>query len=231
VIIPPLRLMGGVLALLALLLLLEWTIPGTADSAAPATALHMLRGSPKTPLVTRATGNWAIAVLDRPLFSISRRPPKAAAGPSEAAPDEARLSGILIGQFGKRAIFAPQGGGKPLVLAEGAQVNESTIRAIQADRVILASGAVLQPAFDHNRVPTTYTPPFQPGVPNFPNPGFGGGVIAQPGFPRIPQIAPVPQPEGDASQPTMADGQAPAPVQPMPPMPMFRAQNFPNRRE
>jgi hypothetical protein len=167
-------------------------------------------------------------VLDRPLFSISRRPPKATAGPSAAAPDEARLAGILIGRFGKRAIFAPQGGGKPLVLAEGSQVNESSIRAIEPDRVILASGAVLKPEFDRNRVPTAFTPPFQPPVPNFPAPGFVGGNVAQPGFPRIPQIPQLQQPDGEAAQAPPPDGQ---PAQPPQPIPMFRGQNFPNRRE
>jgi hypothetical protein len=221
----PLRLTAGVLAALALCLLLEWTLPGNADIAAPAAAPHALRASPKAPLAARQAGTWAEAVLERPLFSISRRPPKVAAGPSEAAPDEARLSGILIGRFGKRAIFAPQGGGKPLVLAEGSQVNESSIRAIEPDRVILASGAVLKPEFDRNRVPTAFTPPFQPTVPNFPGPGFVGGNMPQPGFPRIPQMPPQ---EGDANQPAPADGQA---AQPQPPVPMFRGPNFPNRRE
>jgi hypothetical protein len=224
-IVAPLRLMAGLLTVLALVLLLEWTVPGNADTAAPAAALHVLRGSPKITLATRAAGNWAAAVLDRPLFSISRRPPKVTAGPSEAAPDEARLAGILIGRFGKRAIFAPQGGGKPLVLAEGSQVNESSIRAIEADRVILASGAVLKPEFDRNRVPTAYTPPFQPAAPNFPAPGFVGGNVPQPGFPRIPQM---PQPDGEAGQVSPADGQ---PAQPAQPIPMFRGPNFPNRRE
>jgi hypothetical protein len=227
-IVAPLRLMAGLLTVLALVLLLEWTVPGNADTAAPAAALHVLRGSPKITLATRAAGNWAAAVLDRPLFSISRRPPKVTAGPSEAAPDEARLAGILIGRFGKQAIFAPEGGGKPLVLGEGAAINESVIRSIQPSQVVLASGAVLTPSFDKNRTPSApFIPGFQPPAPGF-QPNFPNGMMPQPGFPMQRSVMPPPQAETN-------DG-APPPGVPVPgmtqPVPVFRGpMPIPQRRE
>jgi hypothetical protein len=114
-----------------------------------------------------------------------------------------------------------------LVLDVGAAVNESTIRSIDPDRVVLSSGTVLMPAFDKNRTPTVYTPPpFQPPVPNFPNPAFVNGNIPNAGFPlpRMPQPPQVPQPqEADPGQP--GEGQ------PVPVAPPFRGPIIPNRRE
>jgi hypothetical protein len=226
VIVVSLRLGVGVMAALGLALLLEWTLPDGGGDAAPVAALRLARGAPKTPLIERAAANWAETILARPLFSASRRPPRVAAGArDDSAPDEARLSGIMISRFGRRAIFAPAGGGKPLVLGEGAQVNQSTIRSISPDRVVLASGTVLVPAFDKNRVPTAYTPPFQPPVPNFPNAPFVNGNIPNGGFalPRMPQPPQIQPQEAQPGQP--GDGQA------VPPAPPFRGPIIPNRRE
>jgi len=220
VIVAPLRLLAGVMGALALVVLLEWTWPGGGEVAAPA-ALRLAHGSQKTTSIERQANAWADTILARPLFSAGRRPPHAAAGArDEAAPDEARLAGIMIGRFGRRAIFAPSGGGKPLVLGEGAEVNESTIRSIEPNQVVLASGAVLHPEFDKNRVPTAYAPPFQPPMPNgtFPN---APGPQPNFAFPRIPQFQP---PQADQAQPGAPDGQ-PAPA------PMFRGPMNPNRRE
>jgi hypothetical protein len=226
VIIAPVRLLSGALVVMMLILLLEWAQP-SGGAAAPMAALRLMHDSPKMKLAERAASRWATVILARPLFSASRRPPHVAAGArDEAAPDEARLSGILIGGFGRRAIFAPSGGGKPLVLGEGAAVNESTIRSIQPDQVVLASGIVLRPAFDKNRVPTAFTPPFQPPMPSFPNAGFGNGAGPQPNFafPRVPQLPQLAQPEAEPAQPGAAEGQnVPAPA--------FRGPFIPNRRD
>ncbi len=223
-IVAPLRLLAGVMAALALVVLLEWTWPGGGEVAAPSAALRLTHGSQKTPSIERETNAWAATILARPLFSAGRRPPRVAAGSrDEAAPDEARLAGIMIGRFGRRAIFAPGGGAKPLVLGEGAEVNESTIRSIEPGQVVLASGAVLRPEFDKNRVPTAYTPPFQPPMQTMPNGAFPNGGGPQPNFafPRIPQFQP---PQADQAQPGAPEGQ-PAPV------PVFRGPMNPNRRE
>lgn len=211
-IVVSLRVLGGLCGALALVLLLEWVVPASDGVGQPASPLRLLKGAPKASLQARAVGDWADVVLARPLFSISRRPPRVEAGGQTAAnAGAARLSGILIGPLGRRAIFAPEGGGKPLVVAEGGEVNDSTIRSITPDAVYLASGAVLKPSFDKNRVPTAYTPPFQPVMPpNFPTPGF-----------PMQRVMPQPQ-EGEAAPPP--DGQPQ-------PMPMFRGGMAPPRRE
>jgi hypothetical protein len=226
-ILPRLRLFAGLIAGLSLVLLLEWVVPGGAGPVGMANGVLIPVHGSQPPPPERDAGGWATAILARPLFSISRRPPKLAAGRhDEAGQSEARLSGILIGRFGRRAIFAPDGAGKPMVLAEGASVNESTIQKILPDQVILASGTVLRPAFDHNRVPA-YTPPtaFLPVAPNFQNPAFPNGgftppTFNAPGF-NAPGVQPAPQND--------ADGAAPNPMPPAPPM--FRGPMIPQRRE
>jgi hypothetical protein len=232
------------LGALTLVLLLEWVWP-SGGGAGPVAGLHLPRGAPKASLQARAVAEWADTVLARPLFSISRRPPRVetSAG-STAAPDQARLSGILIGRFGKSAIFAPDGGGKPLVLGEGAAINESTIRSILPNQVILASGAVLKPSFDKNRVPSTpfVPPPFQPGMPNFVPPAFPNGQMPGPGFGG--QRSVMPQPEAgstenpqpdDVPPPNLPPPNVPPQNVPVPgmqtPVPVFRGPIHPQRRD
>jgi hypothetical protein len=215
------RLLSGLIGFLAVILALEWLLP---DPPPPAgTPVALLRSRPPAAIATRDTGDWVETVLARPVFSISRRPPKVAAGGhAETAAGEARLSGIMITRAGRRAIFAPEGGGKPLVLAEGASVNQSTIRSILADRVVLAGGAVLRPSYDRNRSNQT-TPPFfqtiQQNFPAAPNPYLPN--FAQPNFPQ-PGLQP-PQAGGDDGTPP-----PPTPLQPMQP---FRGNMIPPRRE
>ncbi len=75
--------------------------------------------------------DWSRTILERPLFSPSRRPNAAAAAVATAPP---RLAGIIVGPAGDHAIFA--GVGDRAVLAGvGAQVGPYLIRAITADGV------------------------------------------------------------------------------------------------
>ncbi len=94
---------------------------------------------------------WVGPVLARPLFSPDRRPAAdmdniAAAG----LPGLPRLTGILVGPFGRSAIFASTGS-KPIVLGEGGRIDAYTVRSIDAAQVQLdgPNGVQrLQPAFD-----------------------------------------------------------------------------------
>ncbi len=216
------RLFGILLGVMGLVLLLEWVWPagGAAGGLGRLGGLHLPQSVPKANLQARAAEQWAATVLARPLFTISRRPPRVETSRgTAAAPDQARLSGILIGRFGRQAIFAPEGGGKPLVLGEGAQINESRIQSIQPNQVILASGAVLTPSFDKNRAPST---PFMPGVgpPGFP--GFVNGQMPQVGLPMRP-VMPVPQADTEAGDNGQEAAPQPAPLPGMPtPVPVFR---------
>jgi hypothetical protein len=223
------RLLVLLLGAASLVLLLEWVWPeGAVEGPGRLGGWHPGQSAPKAGLQPRAVADWATSVLARPLFSVSRRPPhvEASAGPS-AAPDQARLAGILIGRFGKQAIFAPEGGGKPLVLGEGAPINESVIRSIEPSQVVLASGAVLTPSFDKNRTPSApFIPGFQPAPPGF-QPNFPNGMMPQPGFPMQRSVMPQPQADG-------GDGTTP-PGLPVPgiaqPVPVFRGPMTPQRRE
>ncbi len=171
------RLLYGALAVLVLVLALEWAWPAgrAGEDVGPPTFTTPKQAQAAA---ARETASWEQTVLARPLFSIGRRPQRVASKAGDVlAVGQARLAGIMITRFGKRAIFAPDGGGKQMVLPEGASVNDSTIRRIQADRVILASGTVLLPTYDHNPSTLGTTPPFHPAfAPNFPAPG--------PGFPN-----------------------------------------------
>ena len=181
---------------------------------------------------TKDTSDWADAILQRPLFTIGRRPPKASKGPHVlTGTGLPRLAGIIYTPSGPHAIFMPDGG-KPLTLQEGAMLDDDTIRQIKPDRVILNGPkgmTVLTPSYDKQQRSLTtlggpaFTPPaFTPGFPNGFNPAFSP---AAPGFQGQP-VPPVPQNQGadDAGDGT------PPPV-PAPPFPGFRGPNIQRGRE
>ena len=224
------RVLWGVLAVLALLLVAEWAWPsGSAPGATVSPArVAVLAHAPA--LAARDTSAWVNAVLARPLFSATRRPPRVVThGPGVVAVGQARLAGIMITRFGRRAIFAPEGGGKQMVLPEGAAVNDSTIRRILPDRVTLASGATLLPSYDKNRA-SSGTPAFQALNPGFGAPGFGNPNFANPGFanPGFPPALPggFPNP---AFQPPPPPGEE-TPQPPQGPL-LLRGNLLPQRRE
>ena len=221
------RLLVWLCGVLIVGLALEWLVPSAPPPPPAAARLHGVTGI--AAVLARDTAVWGGAILARPVFSISRRPPRAVAGSkSETAAGQARLSGIMITREGRRAIFAPDGGGRPMVLAEGATVNGVVINRILPDRVLLVGGHTLQPTYDHTRVTPPAFPQVQPNFqnpafpnPNFPNPVFPGtgGAFPPGGFPVNPQ------PAGAAAQAT-DDG-----AQPPTPPPPFRGTLIPQRRE
>jgi hypothetical protein len=120
-----------------------------------------------------AINQLTAAILARPLFSPTRRPPEAAAtGHSETPLSDMRLTGILITPDQHLAIFAPAGG-KPLVRAEGDMISDWRIESIASQSVSLTgpTGATtLEPKADPNlvRVPASQqaaAPPPQPSAP------------------------------------------------------------------
>ena len=105
------------------------------------------RGSPAD-----HTEKWVATALARPLFSPDRRPPRPAVAIAAApAPVEVpRLSGILVTPSGRSAIFAPSGGGKPVVATEGSSLETYVVRSIEPEQVTLMGpngSLVLHPAF------------------------------------------------------------------------------------
>ncbi len=97
------------------------------------------------------TGEWLATILARPVFSPDRRPATAIAStPGVRSPEGLpRLSGVLVGPFGRSAIFAADGR-KPLVVGEGGHIDAWTVRTIDADEVEVSGpggASRLRPSF------------------------------------------------------------------------------------
>lgn len=90
-----------------------------------------------------ASAGWQATLLQRPLFSPSRRPPPSAGAAGIVGLP--RLAGVLVAPGDRHAIFA---GG--IVVAEGGAVGRYTVQAIDAGQVTLRGPEgtqVLRPAF------------------------------------------------------------------------------------
>jgi hypothetical protein len=207
----------GAAGALTLLLAVEWLPAADPQVTLPAPTAHAAHGSANVAeAVARDTAQWAEAITSRPLFSIGRRPPRhEAGGHAVATTGLPRLSGIMITGAGRRAIFMPEGG-KPMTLAEGAMVDEYTIRRITPDTVYLSGGKgdmALRPSYDPAHAGMTTAAP----APAFPQPGFTPPGFQppfngfNPGFqpPVMPPGMPLPAPAAGE------DGEAP-PAAPMP---------------
>lgn len=82
----------------------------------------------------------AETALARPLFRPDRRPAPPVAGPTPRfAADLPRLTALLAGPFGRRAIFA-EADGRSTVVEEGATMGEWTVLSIGAGAVTVAGG-------------------------------------------------------------------------------------------
>ena len=95
----------------------------------------------------------AAAVLARPLFSRTRRPPQEAeAGAAPGKPPPLRLTGTLVSQAGRQAIFASAAGGKAVAAGVGGRVGVFTVAAITAGEVTVldpdGGAQVLRPKAD-----------------------------------------------------------------------------------
>ena len=105
----------------------------------PPTASHGAGGgsAPTPPAAADQTPEWVTTALARPLFSPDRRPAAAVASAVGASlPGLPRLAGIVVGPFGRSAIFAVEGS-KPIVVGEGGRVAAYTVTSIEATEVRL----------------------------------------------------------------------------------------------
>lgn len=105
--------------------------PGSAAAAAPAAG---------------AEQGWLTAILGRPLFDPSRRPPHGAS----ASEPLFRLSGTVVGPGGRQAIFEPAGGGRAVVVREGQKVGSAVVRSIAPGTVLVVGAGgprVIQPSY------------------------------------------------------------------------------------
>jgi hypothetical protein len=127
---------------------------GSESVAAPGQLAAMMPSDRSHGFPADHTEEWVATALSRPLFSPDRRPSRQAvvAVAAPAFADLPRLSGILITPSGRSAIFAPSGGGKPVVVTEGTTLGTYVVRSIEPEQVTLMGpkdSRVLRPAFDH----------------------------------------------------------------------------------
>jgi hypothetical protein len=93
---------------------------------------------------------WVATALGRPLFREDRRPPKTADDVVQKADAPTRLTAVITGPFGNRAIFTSGENTQPIVAKEGAHVSDFVVRSIQPDQVVVESDGnvrTLKPSF------------------------------------------------------------------------------------
>ncbi|MBV9378981.1 MAG: hypothetical protein JO320_28685 [Alphaproteobacteria bacterium] len=140
---------------LALLLLAGCAVLGSllfaefetdADQRAPAAEVSSPPSTADTLRIHAASIEEQVeAVLARPLFNTSRRPPDMPAGnlTADLGLERLRLAGIITAPGRRMAIFADTDG-KPLTLAEGQSVKGWQIESIRPRRVSLrAAGGIM----------------------------------------------------------------------------------------
>ncbi len=138
---PAILLLG--VANLALAGIVAWELATDATPDAPplavvAPGLELAAGT----IADEASNERAMAtILARPVFSPTRRPPAETVAPTPA-PERGpaalpRLTAVLVGPFGGRAIFAATDGGKPLVVEAGDRVGEFRVQSIETGQVTL----------------------------------------------------------------------------------------------
>jgi hypothetical protein len=99
---------------------------------------------------------WATTVLGRPLFRSDRRPPQTAGEAVTKADDVLRLTGVITGPFGNRAIFMSGKNPQPIVAKEGTRLSDFVVRSIRPDEVVVDTDGnlrTLKPAFAEGAKP------------------------------------------------------------------------------
>ena len=145
------------LCMLALFLTLTLFLEQQALSPAPESLASPMRQQPPPAQANSAdrsnnpSQGWVSTILDRPLFSPTRRPAPGAAASTIAGVGPPRLSGVLISGLQTRAIFAGPAGEKGVVAGEGARVGAYVVQSIGIGVVTLVGPEgtlVVRPTFD-----------------------------------------------------------------------------------
>lgn len=151
------RILSGGLGALALTLVLTLVLEQQMLGPEPAAPIAPLRqpspGATASDAAPRAdfSPQWVSTILNRPLFSTTRRPPRGAAASGTAGAGLPRLSGVMVSGSQTRAIFAGAAGAKAVIAGEGARVGAYVVQSIGAGQVTLVGPdgpLVVRPAFD-----------------------------------------------------------------------------------
>jgi hypothetical protein len=146
---------GALVAAVALGGTIYWELRGSMEPGVAAVTsgrsplIGTVRSAPGLATVDAVQG-WVATVLGRPLFREDRRPPKTANDVVMKGDEPTRLTGVITGPFGNRAIFMSGANPQPIVAKEGTRVSDFVVRSIQPDQVIVESdGGVrtLKPSF------------------------------------------------------------------------------------
>ena len=124
----------------------EWQLsqqPVRIDEPSPAAAAPA--PAAEAPLVTPAAGAFA-AIVERPLFSPTRRPPAAApppapapevvAAPTPLAPMDFSLAGVVISGGTRSALVQMQADGRQVRVAEGGAIDGWTLVTVEPQRAV-----------------------------------------------------------------------------------------------
>jgi len=106
---------------------------------------------PRSAVISTTDGGKALidTILSRPMFNPDRRPIVTAA--ASAPGGMARLTGIIVTDAAKFAIFAASASGKPVVVREGGRLGVYDVREIGSEGVTVIGPdgpVVVKPAFD-----------------------------------------------------------------------------------
>lgn len=118
-----------------LLLVIGWEI-AERPHADPATRYERAAEAqtPAPLLHADDLGSRVATVLARPPFSPDRRPAEQAEAGSAGVPGLPRLTGIIVGPFGRRAIFDGHGR-ESIVVDEGGRIDAYTVQSIDMAQV------------------------------------------------------------------------------------------------
>jgi hypothetical protein len=102
---------------------------------------HATTGPPSTEPTPRGdqVAAWMATSLARPLFSRTRQAPETGQAVAVAPPPPVpRLTAVLVGPFGRTAMFVATGdAGKPVVVQEGDKVGPYQVRRITPGAVVV----------------------------------------------------------------------------------------------
>ena len=178
------RLLALIAAALVGLIAIELTLSSGGDpeaGSAPGTQAAETDVAPQGG--DSSPADFATTILARPLFRPDRHPfPTGDQDVSTAPVDLPRLTGILMSDDIRRAIFAPDGADKAIVVAVGESVGDWRVQEIAADSVTMVGPdgtRRLRPKFAANPAPAT------PGAPDATPPEPAPPVPAAP-LPQVP---------------------------------------------